>query len=179
MKTPQEFYTDSALNVDERHEIYTFTKLYAQYYHEQITKGNHNTIIICGFPGTGKTWFYADYAPTNFSIDSDSSQFDKNHFPENYIKHIISNIGKYQYIFVSSHKEVREALSQNGVEFTLVYPKISLKEEYIERYKQRGNEDSFINLLQTNWDEWIEDLQNEKNCKHIILSSNQFISNVI
>ena len=32
---------------------------------------------------------------------------------------------------VSSHKEVREALVENGIFFTLVYPEPSIKEEYI------------------------------------------------
>lgn len=180
MKTPQEFYQESSLNIDERHEILTFTKLYAQYYHEQITKGNHGTTIISGFPGTGKTTYHnGDYQPEGWSFDSDSSQFDKRYFPNNYMKHIISKLGSAKYIFVSSHKEVRDALVENEIEFTLIYPNKNIKEEYISRYKKRGNNEGFVNLLKSNWDAWIKELEKQKGCKHIILQSNQFISNVI
>ena len=35
---------------------------------------------------------------------------------------IKENIGKVDYIFVSTHKEVRDALIKNNLYFTLVYP---------------------------------------------------------
>ena len=42
-------------------------------------------------------------------------------FPKNYIEHIKENIGKVDYIFVSTHEEVRKALTDAGIEFILVY----------------------------------------------------------
>lgn len=104
--------------------------------------------------------------------------FNKTEFPENYIQHIKQKINEnYSIIFVSSHKEVRDALVLNNLEFTLIYPNINLKQEYIQRYIQRGSSESFVKLLKNNWELWIQELQ--QNCKHIELKSNQFISNII
>jgi len=84
-------------------------------------------MLVAGFPGTGKSSYCyrdADYMPQGFATDSDSSKFDKADFPQNYIEHIKEKISEgYARIFISSHKEVREALVENGLEFTLIYPK--------------------------------------------------------
>ena len=59
-----------------------------------IEKENGNfakPMLVAGFPGTGKSSYcyrYADYMPQGFATDSDSSKFDKDNFPQNYIEHI-------------------------------------------------------------------------------------------
>ena len=139
------------------------------------------TVVISGFPGTGKSHFVnydSDYMPDGFAIDSDSSKFDKKEFPENYIEHIKKGIGKYKIIFVSSHKEVRDALVENKIPFTLVYPNKTLKIEYIKRYIQRGSSDAFIDLLYSNWDNWIKELENQKKCTHKVLNTGEYMSNI-
>lgn len=143
-----------------------------------------DTKIISAFPGTGKSYYVnygegSGYMPQGFATDSDSSKFDKSNFPDNYIEHIIEKIKEgYARIFVSSHEVVREALVENNIPFTLVYPKIELKEDYLERYKQRGSPESFINLIDNNWELWINQLKNQKGCTHIELNKGEFISNV-
>ncbi len=142
-----------------------------------------NTMLVAAFPGTGKSYYCnvdADYIPQSFATDSDSSQFDKNHFPENYIEHIKQKISEgYARVFISSHKDVREALVLNNLPFVLIYPAKELKEEYIERYKQRGNNEKFIQLLSDNWDNWIDECKSQTGCYHIELKSNQFVANVV
>ena len=139
--------------------------------------------LICGFPGTGKSYYVSrgegsDYMPSGFATDSDSSKFDKSDFPKNYIEHIKEKINEgYARIFISSHKDVREALKQNGLMFYLVYPKIELKNEYLKRYKERGSSDNFIKLISDNWDSWITECKNETNCIHVELDENEFIYN--
>lgn len=126
------------------------------------------TKIISAFPGTGKTTYHNKYKET--TLDSDSSSFswvvdvDGNktrnpEFPSNYISHIKENIGQYEYIFVSSHKEVRDALLDSCLFFYLVFPDSSMKEEFIERYRSRGNDEKFIDLVSNKWDEWMEDFR--------------------
>ena len=130
------------------------------------------TRIISAFPGTGKSYFYNENKST--TIDSDSSEFSwvkddqgKNtkernpNFPQNYIEHIKENIGKYEFIFVSSHKEVREALKDNCIFFYLIYPDINRKEEFIQRYIDRGSSNGFIKLIESNWHEWIKECEFE------------------
>lgn len=127
------------------------------------------TTIVSAFPGCGKTTYYN--ANKDKSIDSDSSEFswitDDNgnktrnpDFPKNYIDHIKQNIGKVKYIFVSSHKEVRDALIKEHIPFLLFYPSINRKQEFLDKYKKRGNTDEFVKMLGNKWEEWITDIQN-------------------
>lgn len=135
------------------------------------------TRIISAFPGTGKTYYYNKYPEK--CLDSDSSLFswvinEKNEkvrnpeFPNNYIQHIKDNIGKYEFIFVSTHKEVREALLDNCLFFYLVYPDRHRKEEFIQRYKDRGDDKEFVKLLENNYNKWIKELYFcEVGCKRV------------
>ena len=153
------------------------------------------TKIISAFPGTGKSYYHLHNENT---LDSDSSNFswlydkfghklsDPNgnqirnpEFPQNYIEHIKSNIGKYEYIFVSSHKEVREALVNNCLLFYLIYPDYNDKEIYIERYKQRGSSDDFIKLIENNWEDWIYELEDQESCFIRQLTKNTTISHLL
>lgn len=143
-----------------------------------IKKKLKKTLLCSAFPGTGKSYFCTVFGGVKNKIilDSDSSTFDKKDFPANYIKHIKANIGKADIIFISSHKEVRDALVAEGLEFTLVYPNPFLKTEYINRYKKRGNAKEFVNLLETNWISWLKELTVQKGCYHIPLGTNEYIS---
>ena len=136
------------------------------------------TKIISAFPGTGKSYFTNKYPEK--CADSDSSKFSwtpfaehpdrqrNPQFPNNYIEHIKNLIGKVDYIFVSSHKEVRQALLDNCIFFYLFYPSATQKQEYIERYKTRGNNEAFIDLVNKNWVSWIVELSFEtEGCKNI------------
>ena len=79
-------------------------------------------------------------------------------FPANYIEHIKENIGKVDYIFVSSHETVREALIANKIHFSLVYPQKSMKAEWIGRCFLRGNDKVFCDLIAKMWDRWIDEM---------------------
>ena len=136
----------------------------------------NETMIIAAFPGCGKSYTVTHEAEKfDGVLDSDSSQFswikDNNgnntdqrnpEFPHNYIEYIKKQIGKVEVIFISSHKEVREALEKEGIKYFLVYPNTFQKKDYIERYKNRGDNKKFINLLSANWDLWIEECDEEE-----------------
>ncbi len=116
--------------------------------------------------------------------DSDSSKFSwlsegvrNPEFPINYIQHIRgirSNV-----ILVSSHEVVRDALSNNGIYYTLVYPHRSLLNEYTERFKSRGSPDSFIKLVRSNWDSWMDFLDSSGVTRKHVLLSGQYISDIL
>lgn len=129
------------------------------------------TRIISAFPGTGKSYYHKLHPDT--TLDSDSSNYSwirkvgkdnirNPDFPNNYITHIKDNIGKYDFIFVSSHQEVRKALLDNCIFFYLIYPDRSRKEEFIGRYKKRGNNSCFVKLVSENWEEWIRNCEFEE-----------------
>lgn len=130
--------------------------------------------LISAFPGTGKSFYFK--SSILIGLDSDSSTFDKADFPNNYINHIKENIDKVDYILISSHKPVRDALVENNLPFILVYPNRSLKDEYIERYKERGSSEQFIKLITENWDSWMDGLEEQDECKHVVLWSGEYLS---
>lgn len=96
-------------------------------------------------------------------------------FPANYIKHIKENIGKVDYIFVSSHETVREALIANKIHFSLVYPQKSMKAEWIGRCFLRGNEKVFCDLIAKMWGRWIDEMDSLHNifCDNVHLRWNE------
>lgn len=139
-------------------------------------------IIISGYPGVGKTTFKNRYGEilktrriSNFKIsDSDSSHFswttdaDGNkirnpEFPGNYIQHIKDLMNEYQIILVSTHKQVRDAMDEAGIDYYIVYPgKDFPKKEYMKRFRERGSSEDFIKVQDENWDKWIDDLNNDQ-----------------
>ena len=137
------------------------------------------TRVISAFPGTGKSTYHRAHPDT--TLDSDSSEFswvgegaDKVRnpdFPANYIEHIKENLGKVEFIFVSSHLEVRNALRDNAIFFYLLYPDVDEKEEYIKRYTDRGSPASFIELLDIKWKEWLRECRFDTlGCENIEMS---------
>ena len=96
-------------------------------------------------------------------------------FPNNYIQHIKENIGKVDYIFVSSHKEVRDALNSNNIFFTLIYPDRSMKAEWIGRCFLRGSGEKFCQMLADNWDKWIDEIKSNEHCDRWVLGRDEII----
>jgi hypothetical protein len=140
-----------------------------------------NMKVISGFPGVGKTYFKEHYPGS--VADSDSSLFSwvspgiRNlDFPQNYMNHIVTNINDI--VLVSSHKVVRDALVLNGIYFTLVYPERDLKQEYLERFRVRGSNEDFITLLDTMWDEWIDQLNMQWYCHKIVLQAGETLFSI-
>lgn len=137
------------------------------------------TKVYSAFPGVGKTTYF-NTTEKNV-LDSDSSKFDKKHFPDNYIEHIERSIQdpNVDKILVSSHKDVRDALVKREIPFVLVYPDRSLKDEYIERYIKRGNNGTFVSLLDKNWDDWMDEMDSMKLPYKVRLGKGQYLTDVI
>ena len=135
-----------------------------------------NGKIISGFPGVGKSHFCQTH---KFVSDSDSSKFPKDNFPANYIHHILNIKDNYQYVLVSSHAAVREALVDAEMFYTLVYPERGLKAEYLDRYVRRGSPEAFIDMMNKNWGLFIDGCETQSGCKHIVLKRDQFLVDVL
>lgn len=150
-----------------------------------------STCVVSGFPAVGKTWLVQNIKD-KIILDSDSSQFswikDENgnntkernpNFPQNYIDHIKENFDKADLILVSSHSIVRKALKDNNIHYTIVYPDVTLKEEYLDRYRNRGNDIGFINMINTNWYQFIEEIKVETFPSLVKLRTGQYLKDVI
>ncbi len=149
------------------------------------------TTVVLAFPGAGKSYFAANNDSGLKIIDLDSHSYTLGHgkdgkvrsadFPDNYIKAIKDHLGRADLLFVSIHQEVRDALQREGTPFILVYPEDGLRAEYIERYRQRHTPQSFmsISVITDNWSAILEQLKNQKGCKHVVLKSGQFVSDIM
>ncbi len=155
---------------------------------------NKKTIVVSAFPGCGKSYCFDNYQESCDGIlDSDSSDFswvkdeDGNNtkvrnpnFPSNYIKHINKNIGTVGIIFVSSHAVVRNELKDNNINYTLVYPSKKLKDSWMQRFKDRGNDIGFIDFISNNWDSFIDNMSEEKFPSKIsIFKKDGYISEIL
>jgi len=82
-------------------------------------------------------------------------------------------------VFVSSHKVVRDALVEADIPFALVFPERGLKGEYLKRFRARGSDSNFVKLLDDNWDNFIDELENQAGCTPIRLKAGQFLKDVL
>lgn len=121
--------------------------------------------VVSGFPGVGKSYLF-DHAGELTILDSDSSQFSwrepgiyNTRFPINYMEHIQANKDTCDLLLVSSHGVVRNALIKAQIKFTIVYPSVEMKEEFIQRYLERGSTVGFIELVSQMWEEWISEIE--------------------
>ena len=145
-------------------------------------------IVISAFPGVGKS-YYQQHTDLKV-LDSDSSGYswvvnkgvkERNpDFPRNYIEHIKENLDKVDIILVSSHKEVRHALVRAGVHYVIVYPSVSLKREYLNRYQLRGNDENFVEMMKKNYTSFINEIEKEEGYSKIRLHDDEaYLSDIM
>ena len=113
-------------------------------------------MIICGFPGVGKTMV----AKQTRWVDLESTPFEKQWaLYANVARHM--NAHGYN-VMVSTHKELLGQFDQMEIPYTVVIPSPSDKEAYLSRYKMRGNTLEFIENVMNNWELWIDDIMDHK-----------------
>lgn len=109
-------------------------------------------MIICGFPGTGKSTM----AKFSQWVDLESTPFKKNWILYAEVAKHMSDNGYT--VMVSTHEEMLNALEQIEVRYVVVIPPITDKATYLNRYSMRGNTYDFIRLLDENWEKWINEI---------------------
>ena len=73
----------------------------------------------------------------------------------------------------------KTTLNDEGFEITLVYPKNELRNEYLDRYIERDSPYDFIGTFMKHWNIWIDELKEQKYCKHIVLDKGQYLQDVL
>jgi len=144
--------------------------------------------IICGFPGVGKSYL-AEHNPD--FIDLESSDFDKQHFPDNYVQCIKQHYLAGKTVLTSTHKEVlQELINDDDIKiFMICMPHLSLKKEYLDRYRYRKwgvksyTNHGFATFMEKNFDNFLNDLD-QLNRQHmkvftITLMDGQNLSDVM
>lgn len=110
-------------------------------------------MIICGFPGVGKSTM----AKRSIKwVDLESTPFGKIWSLYAAVAKHMSNNGYT--VMVSTHEALLEELEMQGVCYTVVIPPVTDKSTYIRRYEKRGNTEDFIKFLDANWEQWLDDI---------------------
>jgi hypothetical protein len=134
--------------------------------------------VISAFPATGKS-----YAAHHFPrvVDSDSAAFPKGRvtWPRDYIQHIKHNARLGKIVLASSHREVREAMFEATLPYTLVYPEHSLRGEYIARMERRGSPWWLVEKIDTLWDKLYDSMESDAYGTHIVLARGEYLSDAL
>lgn len=111
-------------------------------------------MIICGFPGTGKSMM----AKFSRWVDLESTPFSRCGQWLLYAAVAKNMSDNGHTVMVSTHKEVIDALEQLEAHYTVIVPPLSDLDAYRLRYDQRGSSYGFIVKLADNWTEWIHNI---------------------
>ena len=152
-------------------------------------------MIISAFAGSGKS--YATKQLEN-AIDLESSDYqwvyeddvtddvearkgiDNRKKNPNFIKDYVDAIEKvkdaYDQVFIAAQPAVLEELVNRNIPFAVAYPTKDSKDTYIQRYIDRGNNEQFVNLMDTNFYNFVDDMMNNKAAsKHIVIEQNKHL----
>ena len=127
-------------------------------------------MIYVGYQGIGKSRI----AGKNNCIDLESGNFWVNGVRnDNWYKeycNIAEHLSNQGYnVFMSSHKIVREELNNRGIDFIVICPSLTLKEQWIKRLQERFDRTISTKDLKAlknakeMYEENIKDLTSEKN----------------
>lgn len=151
-------------------------------------------IIIAGFSGIGKTTLAKKYKNV---IDLDASEYvydetdllDINiekrkgeyrkpnlNWPSNYIEAIKKSLNKYDIVLVWDREDIIEEYIKNEFNFIVCYSSKNDLDNYVKRYKNRGNTDKYIKMKLSQYDKRIK-LYDELRLKRIILNNNETLEN--
>lgn len=100
-------------------------------------------------------------------------------FPENYAIEILKAEQAYDYVLIPTNISVIRYLQEEfGRKVLLCYPESGLRKEYHERFVQRGNSESFLNLFVDGWDGFLEPVRENTAGIHILLKSGMYLSDL-
>jgi hypothetical protein len=111
-------------------------------------------IVICGFPGVGKTWMFKKAKTLGrHVVDSDAmTLFNKSKFPENYLTYVRDAAKAGNIVLCSTHEGVLKGLLEAGIPHVIAMPKHHEQmDEYLQRYIDRGEPASFVNHMRECW----------------------------
>ncbi len=150
-------------------------------------------IIIASFAGTGKTFLANKYSnvidlePANYKWCTDSIITEKDkgklkeiqkEWPQNYVNKIIEELNNYDIVLIGLNRDARNLLYEMGYEYYICFPAADRKEEYIQRYRNRGNGEEFLTKQAYYFDNELPLLYNEP-LKKMILEKDEFLEDYL
>lgn len=146
-------------------------------------------VIVSAFPASGKTWLAAHCKLLNITgykvLDLDPTLIPKvdgqrtSDFKECYLAMVKESIAPDTIILLSTHEEIRSALVEEGLEYSLVYPQDDLKQEWIDRLHSRQSPDSLISIVRRSWSSMLDECGNQGGCARFVLKEGQYLSDII
>ena len=147
------------------------------------------TRIIAAFPGTGKSWLCKKGLPPYTLSEEDASRYlgsfnkfgryIKNYnFKKDYARFISSRPSFGYLVLIHPNRQILDACKSVNITPTIVYPDISLRDEYIERYTNRGTKKELLEYLSRHFDTLIRNIESYSEPK-VKLGSGVFLSDVI
>ena len=152
-------------------------------------------MIISAFAGSGKSyatkqlenaidlessdyqWIYEDDVTDDVEARKGIDNRKKNpNFIKDYVDAIEKVKDEYDQVFIAAQPAVLEELVNRNIPFAVAYPTKDSKDTYIQRYIDRGNNEQFVNLMATNFYNFVDDMMNNKVAsKHIVIEQNKHL----
>lgn len=156
--------------------------------------------IIAAHAGTGKTILainypdnfvdfvcmpYKYYLPDEEPVEREASKADwsldmREDWPENYVRAIAQELTQHdKFLLIPPAMNVLSSLAKMGIKYFLVYPRRDAKDEYHERYINRGNNEEFMCIFVDGWDRFINSFETDVHGVHIILEHGKYLSDAL
>lgn len=147
---------------------------------EKTAGTKQNCVIIAAFCGCGKTYAAKHLGeraldmvcvPYKYNVSRDSwsgeederlkatydSECMRTAWPTNYVDALKMEreSGRQDFIFIPPDMCVLALLEMYEIPYVLAYPKRECKEEYEQRFIERGNSQAFLDVFIGRWDRWM------------------------
>ena len=138
---------------------------------------NKNTVLCAAWCGTGKTYVCEK---TNIeAIEIEYWKYKDKGIQNEYLQHIAYQMGRVDYIFISTDPDGLKLLNKAGYDITLIYPENELRNEYLDRYIERDSHYDFIGTFMKHWHIWLNELKEQDYCKHVILKKGEYLQGAL
>ena len=152
-----------------------------------------NPLYIWAFPGMGKSsirsdlnvvdadcerfkYIFPDGAPSDLhKAEGWSGVLRNDSYPDNYLNFIKSVDADV--VLLNCHISLLEHLDREKV--LLIYPSLSLRKEYLARYVQRGDSESYIQHMGDSYSDMIRTLQTSPFRKYEVTMPHIFLQNLL
>lgn len=138
-------------------------------------------MIIAAFPGAGKTTIEQQY-PDTFKDTPTEDLVELYGWTPLYFEEFADRVAEVvqsgKIAFMLPVTDVMDRLIGLGYQVKCYVPNQSDKEEYMDRYKERGSDESFLKRIDSSWDWWLHQIHTG-GYDVTVLKPGQYLSDVI